>query len=56
MVDFSIIIQYFSTNPYEKGTEKERSRSFLRSSDFEASVPASFLSDFRGIRSYLVPQ
>ena len=46
----------FSIDSHAKGTEKGRSRSFLRSSDFEASVPASFLSDFRGIRSCLVPQ
>jgi len=56
MADFSVIIQDFSTNPYTKGTQKERSRSFLRSSDFEAFVPASFLSDFKGIRSCLVPR
>ena len=56
MADFSVNIQDFSSNLYVKGTEKELSRSFLRSSDFETSVPASFLSDFRGIRSCLVPR
>ena len=46
----------FSPNFDAKGTEKERSVPFCVPLILEAFFPASFLSDFRGSRSCLVPQ
>ena len=47
---------YFQQILMQKERKKEKSVPFCVPLILEACVPASFLSDFRGIRSCLVPQ
>ena len=56
MVDFCIIVLNFRPILMQKERKRNETVPFCVPLILEASVPASFLSDFRGIRSCLVPQ